>query len=197
MYRPIPSTMDMKPGEQWFVALERLLQRVQKQALAKAASTRQEIMSAFAQQFRDVYRLVHVVVVLIPNRAKRMNADGEFEFGHGAALALIVGRSSISLFAPLANRGESFEQQSDSAAPDIVPRGTAQLAQGVVDTRPRIPPSAGTSSARQAHCAPSQGVSMSLKVPNNHSRRPSWACFQRALASGEVSSQTWTQKMHE
>ena len=59
-HRTVPAVVDMQPREQRLVTLEQFLQRVEEQALAEAAGTRQEVVTAFAEQACDVRRLVHV-----------------------------------------------------------------------------------------------------------------------------------------
>ena len=76
MNRPIPAVVDVKPLEQWFVALEHLLERVQEQALAKAPWARQEIVRTLVEQSADVGGFIDVVAVLFPNFAEGLNADG-------------------------------------------------------------------------------------------------------------------------
>ena len=74
--RPIPAVVDVKPLEQWLVALEQLLERVQEQALAEAPGARQEVVRTFIEQSADVSGFIDVVVVLFPNFAEGLNADG-------------------------------------------------------------------------------------------------------------------------
>ena len=78
--------MDGQPGKQRLIAFKQLLERVQKQALAKAPRTRQKIMSTLVEQPPDVGGLIDVVAVLLPNFAEGLNANGQSAFAHGRTL---------------------------------------------------------------------------------------------------------------
>ena len=73
-YRPIPTVMNVQPGEQFLVALEQLLERGQEQTLPEPPRTRQEVVHAFFLQPPEARRLVHVVAVLLPQLAERLYA---------------------------------------------------------------------------------------------------------------------------
>ena len=73
---PVAVAVDVQPLEQRVVALEQLLQRVQKQTLAEPPRARQEVMGAFVDQPPNVGGLVDVVAVLLAHLAKGLDADG-------------------------------------------------------------------------------------------------------------------------
>ena len=84
--RPVPGVVDGQPLEQRPVALERLLHRVQEQALTKAPGARQEVVLALVDQPRDVRRLVDVVAVALAKLAEGLDADRELPSGHRRTL---------------------------------------------------------------------------------------------------------------
>ena len=79
---PVVAGVDVQPREQFFAALEQLLQRVQEQALAESAGARQEVVGALVEQALDVGRLVDVVAVLLAQLAERLDADRQSAVRH-------------------------------------------------------------------------------------------------------------------
>ena len=75
-HRPIPAVVDGQPLKQRLVALEQFLARVQKQTLAKAPRTRQEVVRALVEQPLNVGGLIDVVAALLAQLAEGLNADG-------------------------------------------------------------------------------------------------------------------------
>ena len=75
-HRPIPLIVNGQPLEQRLVTLEQFLARVQKQTLAKAPWTRQEVVRTLVEQPLDVSGLIDVVAVPLAQLAEGLNADG-------------------------------------------------------------------------------------------------------------------------
>ena len=81
-HRPVPSIVDVEPGEQRLAALGQLLEGVEEQALAEPPRARQEVVLALVQQPRDEAGLVDVVAVLLAELAEGLQADGQAAPGH-------------------------------------------------------------------------------------------------------------------
>ena len=84
--RPVVPVVDVQPGEQRLAAREELLQRVQEQALAEAPRPRQKVVRTLVDQSFEVGRFVHVVAVLLPQRAEGLDADWQPESRHWPTL---------------------------------------------------------------------------------------------------------------
>ena len=74
---PVPFAVDGKPPEQFPVALEEFLRRVDRKALPEAPRARREIMGALLHKTQHVRRLVDIVAVPRPDVSQRPDADGE------------------------------------------------------------------------------------------------------------------------
>ena len=89
-HRPVPPLVNGQPLKQRLVALEQFLERIDKQALAKAARTRQEVVLALGDQSPDVGGLIDVVVGFFANLAKGLNADGQFALGRLSCFGVLL-----------------------------------------------------------------------------------------------------------
>src|SRR5690606_31316802 len=94
-HRPVPPLMAKELAKQRLIARKQLGQRVDEQALAKAARARQEVMRPALDQTQRVARLVDVVVVLLPNLGKGLDADRQLLAGHGGHPAAASGDGPI------------------------------------------------------------------------------------------------------
>ena len=89
---PVPPVVDVEPSEQRLVPLEQFLQRVQEQALAEAPRAGEKVVRPLREQCVHMGGLVHVVAVPLPERAERLNADGQSASGHRGAASCGVER---------------------------------------------------------------------------------------------------------
>ena len=143
---PIVAVVDVEPCEQRLVALEQLLQRVQKQALAEPPRPRQKVMCAPAEQPLDEGGLVHVVAVLLAQLAERLYPDRQSAPGHRAHLT----PSRCSPLPPdraLTRRTTPMAHSHIAAAPDSA--APADRTESDVRAAHRRPPG-GTRCARTA-----------------------------------------------
>ena len=100
--RPVPAVVDVQPDEQRLVPLEQLLHRVEEQALAEAARSRQEVVLTLVHEAADEPGLVDVVAVVLADLAKFWMPVGSLRLGCSRVADMIAvssrggGRAPIS-----------------------------------------------------------------------------------------------------
>jgi hypothetical protein len=78
--------MDVQAAKQRFVALEEFLQGVEKEALAEAARTREEVITGGLRQTPGRRCLVDIVILALADLGEGLDADGELATGLGHAV---------------------------------------------------------------------------------------------------------------
>ena len=76
--RPVPVFFCVQPIEQRLIAFEQLLERVEKQALAKAPRAREEEVFPLRYQLQRQRRFIDVVMPVLTDFTQGLDADGEF-----------------------------------------------------------------------------------------------------------------------
>jgi len=70
--------MEREPPKQRLTTLEQFLERIQKQALAEAARTRQKVILAAARKSQSVCCLIDIGMTLGDDLTERLDTDREF-----------------------------------------------------------------------------------------------------------------------
>ena len=113
-FGPVPAIVDVQTAEQRLITLEKLLQRVQQQALAEAPRARKEVVLALVQETDDETGLVDVVAILLAQLAEGLQPDRQPASGlriHGSGFLLDFERVRVEAVL-LQNRTEEPGESS-------------------------------------------------------------------------------------
>ena len=80
---PIPVALGMQADKKFFIALKKLLQRIEEEALAEPARAREEVVFPFFDESESEGSLVYIVVAFLADFAKVLNPDRQLEALHG------------------------------------------------------------------------------------------------------------------
>jgi hypothetical protein len=72
---PVPAIMDIESAKEFFAALEQFFERIEEQALAEPAWTREEIGSTVLRQGGDVRGFIHIAETTLAQLAEGLDAD--------------------------------------------------------------------------------------------------------------------------